>query len=660
MENIFYNISQVLGIAIVHSLWQGLLIYFVLRIIFTASPGLSAVKKYNLALAAIVSMLVCFVYTLTNEFNAWNWVNAKPVSPIALLPYLTLPVNPSTLISRQSFYQTISGYLPYISAIYITGLVVNLLKFGLQWHKIRQIKLSLIPAEQMQQYINKFSKKLDLDKLILVKFSDLIDVPCITGYFKPMILLPVSIATNLTACEIESILLHELSHIKRNDYLVNLLQRVINLVLFFNPFAQLINRIINQERENGCDDLVVEKTRRPLIYAQALLKLEENRKTRLQFALAARGSKYQLLNRIERIMKTKQPIGQTRHLLIAILLLTGSLGSLAWFNPKTAEAKTTVKSAKTTAKTTMTTVATVSNTPALKLTARLTGINDTNKTVTIPDTTKHDSVKHEHVNRVIIIDKDGDRKTFSSADSTGMDSAAHFFAGPKWAAQVEALRKQGEEMRKQFNNPQWKAQMEAMRKQSAAMMKQFNSAQWKAQTEAMRRQSEQIRKQFNSPQWKAQEKAIRKQAEEMQKQFNSQQWRTQLDAIKRQSEEMRKQFDNPQWRAQVDAMRKQGEEMRKQFRSPEWRAQMDEIRKQSEEMRKQFNSDEWRNQMDVVRKQNGEMRKLRENMRKAFDKPEWRKRMKYKRGDNDTTDIASPEPPEKPEAPEEPESPENN
>ena len=102
----------------------------------------------------------------------------------------------------------------------------------------------------------------------------MIDVPCMTGFVKPLILLPVSLSTHLSACEVESILLHELAHIKRNDYLVNLLQQVISVMLFFNPFNRLINRIISQERENSCDDLVVEKTGKPLIYAQALLKLE--------------------------------------------------------------------------------------------------------------------------------------------------------------------------------------------------------------------------------------------------------------------------------------------------------------------------------------------------------------------------------------------------
>ena len=109
----------------------------------------------------------------------------------------------------------------------------------------------------------------------------MVDVPCMMGYFKPVILLPFTLSTYLSAEEVEAILLHELAHIKRGDYLVNLLQQVIGILLFFNPCMLLINKIINEERENCCDDLVVEATASPLIYAKALFKLEQTRENTL-------------------------------------------------------------------------------------------------------------------------------------------------------------------------------------------------------------------------------------------------------------------------------------------------------------------------------------------------------------------------------------------
>ena len=616
-----YNISQVLGITIIHSLWQGLIIYFIIRIAFAAVPSLSPVKKYNLAIAAIVSISVWFIYTLLSEIHTYNWVNLRPLYAAPILPYLNLPIgNQNSANYQPALYHTIAGYLPYISILYIAGLMVNLVKLGKGWNKIKQIKRSLIPAEQMQQYINSISKRLEISRYIQVKFSELIDVPCVTGYFKPLILLPVSIATGLTACEIEAILLHELSHIKRKDYLVNMMQQFISIILFFNPFAQLINRIINRERENGCDDMVIERTENPLIYAHALLKLEETRQQNLQLTLSATGKRYHLLNRIERIMKTEKNIGSMRHLLVVVLLFAGSLSSIAWFNPKITDSKKAAKTAKAEKKS-ATSYLLNTSAPAIaspetfqtvtKKTIEFKSITDSNKYTSLTDTSKHN-------HKVVIIDKDGNRTEYDSMAQK--DSLDKFYSSPEWKSQMEAIRKQGEEIRKQFNSPEWKNQMDAMRKQGDEMKKQFNSPEWKNQMLAMRKQGDEMKKQFNSPEWRSQMDAMRKQGDEMKKQFNSPEWRSQMDAMRKQGDEIKKQFNSPEWKNQVDAMKKQGEEMKKQFNSPDWRSQMDAMKKQGEEMKKQFNSPEWKAQMESIRKQG-------EEIRKQFDSPEWKRKM---------------------------------
>ncbi len=610
MENILYNISQVLGITIIHSLWEGLLIYFILRIAFIAAPALSAEKKYNLAIGAMALLSAGFVYTLIVEVNAFSWVNIKSSNAL-LLPYLSLSLNSGHSFANHSIYNTIAGYLPYISAIYIAGLVVNVVKLGKEWNKITLIKQSFIPAGQMQQFINKFSKKLDITKHIQLKFSDLIDVPCMMGYFKPIIFLPVSIATYLSACEIEAILLHELSHIKRNDYLVNILQQIITAILFFNPFVQLVNRLINVERENGCDDLVVKKTGKPLIYAQALLKLEEIRKTQLQFALAATGKRYHLLNRIERIMKANKPTGNIRHLVLAILLLAGGLGSIAWLSPKAVAANAKASPAYP---------ATAKLNPSdrtEKAQPALTTYNDTDRNILVIDT-----IKHHHKAKTTIVDKHGKKRVYySDIDSASADSMDRFYSSPEWKAQMDAMKKMGEDMRKKFNSPEWKNQMLAMKRQGEEMKKQFNSPEWKAQMENMKKMGEDMKRKFDSPEWKAQMDNMKKQGEEMKKQFDSPEWKAQTDAMKKMGEDMRKKFNSPEWKAQMENMKKQGEEMRKKFNSPEWKAQTDAMKKMGEDMRKKFNSPEWKAQME-------NMKKMGEDMRKQF-KGEFKYNMKW-------------------------------
>lgn len=345
MESLFYNISQVLGITIIHSLWQGLLIWFALRLLFTCAPSMQAQKKHNWAMGALLATCVWFIYTLIAQLQMHTWVDL-PATRAALLPHLYLPMDVVTNPQTSNYYHyVIESYLPYISALYFAGLVFNLLKVGLSWQRIGLIKKTMIPADQIQLHVDSFCQKLFINNYVSVNFSRLVDVPCMIGFFKPIILLPITLTTYLSTQEIEAILLHELSHIKRNDYLLNLVQQFITIVLFFNPFAQLINRIINQERENRCDDLVVQTTAQPLIYAQALLKLEQSRQVNLQLALAATGKKYHLLNRIERIMKTKKPIGNMRHLLVAVAIMTASISSIAWLNPTLKDGKISIKKA---------------------------------------------------------------------------------------------------------------------------------------------------------------------------------------------------------------------------------------------------------------------------------------------------------------------------
>jgi len=597
METTLYNISQVLGITIIHSLWQGMLIYFILRIVFAGASSLSSAKKYDLAVFAMALATVCFLYTLLTEIHSYNWVSLKPLNAAQLLPSFNILVN-STI--KAGFYGQLAGYMPYICMVYFAGLLTNLIKIGWEWNKIRLIRRSLINAEQMQQFINSFSKKLDITKPLRLKFSELVDVPCMIGFFKPLILLPVSLSVHLSACEVEAILLHELSHIKRNDYLVNLLQQAITVILFFNPFTHLINRIINQERENSCDDLVVEKTGKPLIYAKALLKLEEARAHDLRLALAITGKKFHLLNRIERIMKTQKQIGNIRHLFIAILLFVGAVGCIAWFNPA---------GAKTTATNSRESLAPASTT-------------DSDRNVNFSDTVKHkNKAKATAKNKPAAKKHTYKSKEMSYDDGTNSDSLSGFYKSAEWRSQMEAMRKQGEEMRKKFNSAEWRAQMEAMRKQGEEMRKKFDSPEWKEQMLAMRKQGEEMRKKFESPEWKEQMKNMRKQGEEMRKKFESPEWKEQMENIRKQGEEMRKKFDSPEWKEQMENMKKQGEEMRKKFESPEWKAQMEEMKKQGEVMRKKFNSPEWKAQMENMRKQ-GEM------MRKKFESPEWKAQMK--------------------------------
>jgi hypothetical protein len=154
------------------------------------------------------------------------------------------------------------------------------------------------------------------------------------GILKPVILLPVAAVNHLTLKQAEAIILHELNHIRRNDYLVNLLISCVDVILFFNPFARQLTSIIRKERENCCDDMVLQFCYEPHSYATALLKLEQNRAITNELALAATGKdKHFLLNRVKRILGTEPESTPFNQKMIAYLLSALLIAFIGWYNP---------------------------------------------------------------------------------------------------------------------------------------------------------------------------------------------------------------------------------------------------------------------------------------------------------------------------------------
>ena len=111
-------------------------------------------------------------------------------------------------------------------------------------------------------------------------------MPVVIGYLRPVILVPVGMLAGMPAAQVEAILLHELAHVRRRDYLANLLQTVGEGFLFYHPAIWWISSVIRSERENCCDDLVVEASGDAREYAAALAALEHTRLAADRAALA--------------------------------------------------------------------------------------------------------------------------------------------------------------------------------------------------------------------------------------------------------------------------------------------------------------------------------------------------------------------------------------
>ena len=188
---------------------------------------------------------------------------------------------------------------------------------------------------QFRLFVEKLSHQLGIRRRVSVFLSHHVKSPLTVGYLKPIILIPFACLNNLSCEQVEAVILHELAHIKRSDYLINMLLSVIEVVLFFNPFAQLISRHIKRERENSCDDWVLQFQYNASNYAQALLTLATfNKNFVSSFTMNAVDQKQSLLIRVKRMIEKKDRTFNYRNQLITLLGLAILMSVMALITPE--------------------------------------------------------------------------------------------------------------------------------------------------------------------------------------------------------------------------------------------------------------------------------------------------------------------------------------
>ncbi|HEX6892658.1 MAG TPA: M56 family metallopeptidase, partial [Chryseolinea sp.] len=318
-----------LGWSLVHSLWQGLLSIIIALVVLRCIPSKWSSARYAVA---TVTLLVIFLTSLAT-FIYLNDSFEKYPDASATTAYYTYPVenagqrNPYFSGLLQTFTSTLQDYLPFIVLSWGVGTLLFSFRLFGGWLTIKRLKASAIAVDgQWNERMGYLAHKLGIREVVLLGESAIAQAPIVIGYFKPMILIPVGMFSGLSTEQLETIFIHELIHIRRRDYLVNLLQSLLEAVYFFNPFVWIISGIIKREREHCCDDAVIALHGNPLAYARALTALEEVRLSRAGFALSLAENKNQLLKRIKRIMeKSVKPYSLRERIVPAILLITGLL-----------------------------------------------------------------------------------------------------------------------------------------------------------------------------------------------------------------------------------------------------------------------------------------------------------------------------------------------
>ncbi|HEX8685339.1 MAG TPA: penicillin-binding transpeptidase domain-containing protein, partial [Pyrinomonadaceae bacterium] len=167
------------------------------------------------------------------------------------------------------------------------------------------------------------ARKLSLSGPVKVLESSLVSVPTAVGWLRPAILLPASAFTGLTPQQLEAVLAHELAHVRRHDYLVNVLQTGVETLLFYHPAVWWVSRQVRAEREHVCDDMAVRVTGDAMTYARALTRIERLRTTAPRLAMAADGGS--LRSRVSRLVEGPPSPRRLSPLLVGLFLIVGTL-----------------------------------------------------------------------------------------------------------------------------------------------------------------------------------------------------------------------------------------------------------------------------------------------------------------------------------------------
>ena len=303
-------VAQAIGWALLHLLWQATIVAGILAAVLALMPRQSANARYIVSCGALALVFAMFVATAVRAWDpaVQSISAADPASPETIelslrqLPALLAETAATSLRDRAIAAVTSARTsLPAIVAIWLAGVILLSSRLLVSWLRARKlVRQGARPSTpEWQDVASRLSAALGLRRVVTLLESAAVEVPSVIGSLRPVVLLPASALTGLTPEQIEMVLAHELAHIRRHDFLVNLLQAVVETLMFFHPAVWWMSRRVRIERENCCDDLAVAVCGNPLQYARALTRLEELRAADLPVLVAANGGS--LLDRIRRI-----------------------------------------------------------------------------------------------------------------------------------------------------------------------------------------------------------------------------------------------------------------------------------------------------------------------------------------------------------------------
>jgi len=330
-----HRIIEALGWTLFHALWQGALAALGFAAVLYFFRRYSARVRYGLGLATLALVLLMSGLTFWNHYSGSGPAgSAAQVHQAATASASTQPaalVVPAAATGEESRSQRIVAFfgdyfgrhLPLFVSLWLLGVLFLTLRFSGSLLYIQRLKYwqNRPLPEPWPEKLQELAARAGLRRPLRLLESLRLKTPVVIGHLKPVLLLPAGLVAGLPADEVEALLAHELAHILRRDYLVNVMQHLVDILFFFHPGLRWISAAVRQEREHCCDDFAVELCGDARHYALALARLQAVGTGYPQPALAAAGRAHKLLRRIARLLGKPRLVHDFREGFVSALLL---------------------------------------------------------------------------------------------------------------------------------------------------------------------------------------------------------------------------------------------------------------------------------------------------------------------------------------------------
>lgn len=316
---------------LLHSLWQGVLLAVLTALIVSFTTKVNAKLRYNLFVGCLVLFIAGVGTTFCVELNDFVPSSSGNMMSLGSPVFGDTIMQPDAAksIAGPAIIDSLIAYLnKYSSLIVLVWFLVicaKSIRFMVDIRTLMQIRTTQVyhAGTMLSEKVENLALQYGIKQKIQILQSGIVKVPMVLGHFKPLILVPLGLINGLSMEEVDAILSHEMAHIKRRDYLINILQSVAEILFFFNPAVLWISNMIRTEREHCCDDLAVSTVKAKMDYIKALVSCQEFASFTPPYAMAINGGKSQLVYRVQRLISSRnQSLNKLEKVIIALVLIT--------------------------------------------------------------------------------------------------------------------------------------------------------------------------------------------------------------------------------------------------------------------------------------------------------------------------------------------------